>query len=242
MRKSRFIIFLLFFLDLQVNANAAMRRVTLIKSKPIKEQICSNNTNYIIKFNFDLKNETLVIPENCCLTFKGGQIKNGNIKGNGTRIKAGKRLLFDKVSLSGVWENDTVYSEWLNFKSGDTVDNKNEFINLMTLANGVVYTHLYMQRGTYYCSVVKESSYIKVPSNVYWHNQATICQIETDLQKYAFVLIRRSHNVTIDGGAFIGDIRRHKDRGGQWGYGIKVAGSNNAVSYTHLTLPTICSV
>lgn len=227
MKVSRFTIILLLLLVLQVNANAAMRRVVLNKSNTIKEQIICNNTNYIIKYNFDLKGDTLVIPDNCCLTFKGGQIKNGSIKGNVTRIKAGKYLLFKKVRLSGVWDNDTVYSEWLDFKSGDSVDNKEEFINLMILANGEVYTHLYMQRGTYYCSVIKESSFIKLPSNVYWHNKATICQLETDLPRYALVLINKSKNVTIEGGAFVGDVKRHVDKGGEWGHGIKVAGSSN---------------
>lgn len=227
MKERKFIIIFLLFIGLQVNSSAAMHHVTLSKSKSIKEQICYENSTYIIKYTFDLKGETLIIPDNCCIAFKGGQIKNGKVKGNGTKVKSGRHLIFDNIGLTGTWENDTVYSEWLNFRSGDSVDNKDEFINLMTLANGNTFTHLYMQKGTYYCSTVKESSNIIVPSNVYWHNKATICQLKTDLQKYALVLIKKSNNVTIDGGSFIGDVRQHIDKGGQWGYGIKVAGSNN---------------
>ena len=229
MRCCRVIIILLLLLGFHVSSHAAMRSVTLRKSIPIKEQIINGNINYIIKFTFDLKGESLVIPENCKLTFRNGQINNGKILGNGTKIISEKQLIFKEVNLSGIWENDTVYSEWLNFITGDSIDNKNEFQNLMTLANGNTFTHLFMQTGIFYCSVVKESSFIKVPSNVYWHNNATICQIGTDLQRYSLVLINKSNNVTVDGGLFIGDVRRHLDKGGEWGHGIKVAGSSNVI-------------
>ena len=194
----------------------------------------SANTNYIIKDTFDLDGETLVVPENCKLSFRRGLIKNGKIIGNGTKIISCKRRILESVQLLGIWENNTVYSEWLPFLSGDKVDNREEFLNLMTLANGKTFTHLYVQQGTFYCSVIKESSYIKVPSNVYWHNKATICQLATDLQKYSFVLINKSDNVTIDGGSFIGDVKLHTDKGGEWGHGINVTGANN-VTLKNLT-------
>lgn len=227
MKVCRSVIVLLLLLGSQFGARVWARCVILNKLRSIKEQICYKNSTYIIKNTFDLKGESLVVPDNCCLYFRGGQIKNGTIKGADTSVKSERRLIFDNVKVSGTWENDTVYSEWLNFISGPSFDNKDVFQNLMTLSNGVVLTHLYMQKGTYYCSVVKESSYIKVPSNVYWHNKATICQLKTDLQRYAFVLIGRSSNVTIDGGSFIGDVKSHIEKGGEWGHGIKIAGSTN---------------
>lgn len=227
MNSCRIIVFLLLMLGFQTSSCATLRSVTLNKSRPIKEQMKSANTNYIIKYIFDLNGASLAIPKNCILTFRRGEIKNGKIQGNDTKIKSGKQLILDKVNLYGTWENDTVYSEWLHFIPGVKSDNKVEFQNLMTLANGKTLTHLFMQTGIYYCSVAKESSFIKVPSNVYWHNKATICQIGTDLTRYSLVLINKSNNVIIDGGLFIGDVKRHIDKGGEWGHGIKVAGSSN---------------
>ena len=218
---------LLLFSPVQVIA--CSRRIVLSPTTELSEQINKENVTYVIKHTFDLKGKALKIPDNCCLVFKSGKITNGTIDGSETNIIAKKNEILKNVILTGSWVNKRVYSEWLDFKEGESYDNADNFRNLMLLCTGREMTHLYMRRGTYYCSIVPESSNINVPSNLYWHNSATICQMPTSSQRYGFVLLQNSENVTIEGGAFIGDVKTHIGNEGEWGHGIKVAGAKNVV-------------
>ncbi len=53
---------------------------------PLVEQITSENTKYVVKWNFDLENGILAMPENSILEFDGGRISNGKIVWNDTKV------------------------------------------------------------------------------------------------------------------------------------------------------------
>lgn len=48
------------------------------------------NTIYEIRYDFDANGETINIPENCTLKFKGGSLNNGSINLNYCHIIDGK--------------------------------------------------------------------------------------------------------------------------------------------------------
>lgn len=221
-------IILLFSLGFYSFASACTKKI-VVSSKDWGNQLKYENTSYIIRERLDLKGKEFFVPNNSRLVFEGGCLRNGTVRGKETTIQAERILVFENVAISGSWINKEVYSEWLDFVEGGKVDNASNFENLMQLCAGSKMTHLYMQEGDYYCFVVKESSNIQVPSNVYWHNSATIKQLPTDLQKYALVLIKQVSNVIIDGGEFVGDVQTHNGEKGEWGHGIKVAGGTNIV-------------
>lgn len=221
-------IILLFSLGFYSFASACTKKI-VVSSKSWSDQLKYENTSYIIREKINLKGKEFTVPNNCKLIFEGGRLKNGTLKGKETTIQAEGNLVFENITISGSWANKTVYSEWLDFVEGEEVDNAINFKNLMLLCTGEKLTHLYMQEGVYFCSVIKESSNIIIPSNIYWHNSATIKQLPTDLQRYALVLIKQVSNVIIDGGEFVGDVQTHIGEKGEWGHGIKVAGATNVV-------------
>lgn len=220
-------IFFFFHMLVELDAKACSRRIIVSDSTTWIEQFTFENATYILREEYDLNGQVLIIPGNSCLSFEGGTIINGTVVGNNTIVDARKVCVFKNMTISGKWRNKIVYSEWLDFVEEQGIDNSRNFTNLMVLCNSDSMTHLYMQSGAFSCSVTKESSNIQVPSNVYWHNSATIQQLPTDLQKYSLVLIKQVSNVTIDGGVFIGDVQSHLGNEGEWGHGIKVAGSTN---------------
>lgn len=203
--------------------------VVLKQSANVQSQMKRENVTYVVKYHFDLKGSEISIPKYSHLKFLGGSFSDGTIKGNVTEVIAGHYRIFTKMTLAGSWVNKMVYSDWLDFEEGEKVDNARNFQNLMLLCAGDKMTHLYMQQGVFYCSVVTGSSNIKVPSNVYWHNSASIRQLSTDSPKFGFVLLQKCDNVTIDGGEFVGDVQSHIGSDGEWGHGIKVAGATNVV-------------
>lgn len=221
-------IILLFSLSFYSFASACTKKI-VVSSKDWGNQLKYENTYYIIRERLDLKGKEFVVPNNSRLVFEGGCLSTGTVIGKETTIQAEKILVFENVTLSGSWINKEVYSEWLDFVEGKEVDNARNFKNLMLLCTGDKMTHLYMQQGVFYCSVVTGSSNIKVPSNVYWHNSASIRQLLTDSPKFGFVLLQKCDNVTIDGGEFVGDVQSHIGSDGEWGHGIKVAGASNVV-------------
>lgn len=65
-----------------------------------------------IRYDFDLRGSTLVLPENVVLKFVGGSISNGTITGNKTKIEAGPDKIFDKVTFNGKFDVYIIYAEW----------------------------------------------------------------------------------------------------------------------------------
>ena len=57
-----------------------------VKNILTQDMINQPNTIYEIRYDFDLQNKIISIPENCTLLFKGGKIANGMIVSNYTKI------------------------------------------------------------------------------------------------------------------------------------------------------------
>lgn len=202
---------------------------TVYGSIPIHsiQQIVVENAEYTISSPIDLVGKKISLPKNVTIRFNNnGLIANGVIIGNDTRVIANHKLIFSNVSLAGSWSNFKVYSDWVDLTDNGS-SNDQQFLNLMTLCNGPMMTHLYMREGDYFVSAHKGFAPIVLPSNVYWHNKAKIHMLPSDMTKYNIVLINNVHNVTIDGGEFIGDMRDHTGTEGEWGHGIKCAGATN---------------
>lgn len=51
-----------------------------------QDMFTQSNTVYEIRYDFDLSNQTITIPENCVLQFEGGSISNGTITLDNTKI------------------------------------------------------------------------------------------------------------------------------------------------------------
>lgn len=51
-----------------------------------QEMMSKPNTRYIIQYDFDLRGETINVPDNCILHFVGGSLNNGKIVGEDTKV------------------------------------------------------------------------------------------------------------------------------------------------------------
>ena len=83
-------------------------RTTILKNNiGFKEQVegDSPNCKYVIKWNYDLEGESVLIPENCILEFDGGTLSNGTITGQDTFIINQSEVeVFDNVEMTGSWK------------------------------------------------------------------------------------------------------------------------------------------
>ncbi len=215
--------FLLIALSVQAKA------IHLKQNTNLNQVLRNSYTTFIVDESLDLHGTSIVLPFRSTLSFTtNGSINNGQIIGNSSLIKAGTSQIFNNIKIGGSWRNTKVYSQWFKFKGGQE-NNNDVFAQLMQLCGGNQLTHFYMQKGTYYVSAIYRSAPILIPSNVYWHNEATIKMLPTDLEWYNIVYLNKSNNVTIDGGSFIGDVENHKGKTGEWGHGIKCGGATNVI-------------
>lgn len=62
------------------------RTVVLKSDLSLLSQMQQEYTKYVIKWNFDLGGNALDVPVGCILVFDGGQLSNGSIHWNDTKV------------------------------------------------------------------------------------------------------------------------------------------------------------
>ena len=97
------------------------------------DMLCKENTEYIIKSNYDLNGKLITIPRGCVLKFDGGSFSNGAIFGHKTDIRA-KGIVFRDISIDGTfnqldvnWFSDRdekIFSYCINNSMSSIVDFK----------------------------------------------------------------------------------------------------------------------
>lgn len=86
-----------------------------IKNIFTPDMINQPNTIYEIRYDYDLHNATINLPQNCILKFCGGSLNNGKLNGNNSIIEASPIRIFGKdIEISGTFVNSMNYAEWFD--------------------------------------------------------------------------------------------------------------------------------
>lgn len=108
------------------------------------------DTVYIIEWDFDLNGETLEVPADCVLDFKGGSFNNGSVVFSGTKFYNPK---FNNCTFSGTTNCHVFNIDDFGAISGDeSFDNSVVINDLITLKNDSAKgpKTIYVPNGTYY--------------------------------------------------------------------------------------------
>lgn len=89
-------------------------RKNLVAGRNVLTQsmVCWPNTIYIIQYDYDLRGETITIPEGCTLQFEGGSLVNGHVLGNGTIVNSIPAYIFKDITFEGTFEGE-FYIEYI---------------------------------------------------------------------------------------------------------------------------------
>lgn len=87
------------------------RQSVIIRNNNQFVQVSSDapGTVYKICSKIDLKGQTVIIPEQCTLVFKRGELKNGTIIFQDTKLEGNVRIW---CSFKGTVDNETIYTDW----------------------------------------------------------------------------------------------------------------------------------
>ena len=76
------------------------------------------NTYYVVKETINLQGTVVKVPQNCILSFEGGQFKNGSLIGQDTYVYSVPSQIFaQNLTLSGTYNASECYPEW--FEASD---------------------------------------------------------------------------------------------------------------------------
>lgn len=169
-------------------------RKNIVGDKNVLTQAMINkaNTIYVIQYDYDLKEASINIPENCVLQFDGGSLSNGTIVGNNTKIKAAsdssesyEYIKITKIPTSGftflystyniLSKYSLLYLDNKLYILSDVYDTGNDsFLNIKYLFDSISYTlDIYIKVPTKYGKlIVRDTKWANL--NTYqWYSKNT---------------------------------------------------------------------
>ena len=189
------------------------------------------NSEVTITEDWNLNGRTVVLPEGVTLNVKRGQIKNGTLVGNMTKLTGKQQSVFNKVTIEGSWNVPTISSALFFDLSAD-----NALRDVMALTDTSVNNVVTIEKGIYSIKLVKnQETGIYVRSNTTLMINGTIRLTPNAFTNY-HVVEATGRNIVIKGnGTIIGDKGAHTGASGEWGMGLDVAGGTN-VKVSDLTI------
>ena len=116
---------------------------------PFTQQVTEPDMKYIIKCNFNLDDESVVIPENCIFEFQGGSLSDGTLVGDGTQVYAEKVAIFSEITIEGEWNVPEITTAWF-----EGAEEKDDTIKqAFNLCSDNVYNTITVETGDYWVTV-----------------------------------------------------------------------------------------
>ncbi len=207
MRRIIIVVFFLFFLHtlcvrgeshslINHNLYAIEKRVLT------QDMISKSDTTYCIQNDYDLKGESIIIPDNCVLRFDGGRLFNGTLVGKNTRIDARDVTVFYSINIKGSWDCPRITSHWF-----DTTKD-NSIVELINLASDNLYNEIIIekQRNDYWVSsnergtLSEPKGVLAIPSNTKLDIRGVIRQRGNKTNFINLLLLKEVHDIIITGG------------------------------------------
>lgn len=120
-----------------------------------------DNTIYEVRYDFDLNNKEIIIPNNCILYFKGGSFSNGLLKLNNTYIE-GINCFDTSITLEGECSNDIIYS---NIYKIDILGDKDISDSIQSIFN-ICKSKIVFKKGIYKFSRVLVDKDVIIDGNL----------------------------------------------------------------------------
>ena len=199
-----------------------MGKVIVRMDKTFAEQLTQSNTIYEIRYDFNLGNDIVEIPNDSVLEFVGGSLSNGTISGSNTQIVANRNIIFDGITIEGTWNVPYITSAWF----GDA-DENNGLKNVFALQDENIFNTLTVEEGNYTVSCDNSGVCLVCKSNLKLIIVGTISLASNPQNPYYIIYANGVSNVEITGsGSIVGDRATHDYETNALALGPKVLSTN----------------
>lgn len=197
----------------------AWQKSTTTVTKNVLKQSAINTPDaiYEIRYDFDLSDQTINLPDNCVLYFKGGTFNNGTLTLNDAYIDY-KDKAFNNITFSGNYkseDNKLGYGAYLKLKDGSLIKSDSNFkdtytsseiigivcrtkdINLLIPATKLK-TGIYFCNGSSTCPDVSTISTATI-ATTYYNGYATTNLLRKSLSADSNWAVNLAYNTMLDG-------------------------------------------
>jgi len=117
-------------------------------SEPQIQLKISPHSTYLVNKEINLRGQKVVLPEGVTLKFNNGFFSNGEIIGNATRISGKSSKIFDRVTISGIWNVPKISTAMFRDLSYD-----NALRDVVALSDPSVHNIITIDKGEYVAKV-----------------------------------------------------------------------------------------
>lgn len=201
------------------NALNGMGYVILRTKNTFEEQVTLPNTIYIIRYDFDLANKQIALPNNSVLFFDGGCVKNGTLVGQNTKIASNAKC-FVNTLLLGTYVG-ACHTKWFADYSTISVENgfvisKNDTTSQLQYALDSSFSTIYFDSGLYY---ITESLVVSDAKELHLEGGATsqyLYQKQSNLQNKTIVFTDKNISLLVVRPNQSGQAKRVSIHGGNF--------------------------
>ena len=199
-------------------------------NKSFAQQFKTINNRVVVSGCLDLQGKTKILPNGYTLDIRNGQIKNGTLVGNQTKLLCSDKV-FDHIHFKGTWNVPNISTSLFVDLSYE-----NALKDVVSLANPNVRNTIIIENGIYQVAARKNADVCLPISD----NTTLLLNGKVKLKPNAYLrcdIIRaKGNNIRICGsGTIVGDKHTHLGTEGEWGMGIRFHGAKNS-SVSDLTI------
>lgn len=119
----------------------------------LTQEMLNEATNtFVVRKNYNLLGQTLVVPDGLSLLFLAGGVDNGELQGTNSKITVlGKSVFGLDLKISGTWDVPEVHDGWFAFDSSPEAVSNQVISNILALSNDSTFCHIFFEENrTYY--------------------------------------------------------------------------------------------
>ena len=142
--EKKYTILLLFFLILCTNVfGTSVLTQSMIDSFP---------DSFVVKRDYVLNGQNIILPKGYVLKFSGGTIDEGSMTGTKSKIIASKdKNIFGlDIKIKGSWNVDFIYDQWFKFDTSRDFVSNTIIENILSLTDDNYKSHIYFGKGRIY--------------------------------------------------------------------------------------------
>lgn len=229
-------IFMTIFWGVLWSCSTSESKTTILNKEDLQTLFNFKKKLYRINGVYSLSNDTIYLPHSATIVFESGsKIMDGVLVGYNSKIRSESSApIFKNISFTGNFIG-TAFSKWFSLEFNKQIDNSFELNSALNLAflSSIHELKLPHAKVLYVKSDIKNTKAlhflyqgtVEIKSNVCFDlNGSTIICLPNAAKQYNILFSRQSKNITIRNGTICGDLKYHRGKDGEWGYGIELQG------------------